>query len=83
MVHAPILKRRRHMESRKPRSAQFIQSPPPNQPLERTPPCCSTAPLNGALDGMTSFAKSFEDDGYLVIGDAMSELDMVEIESNR
>ena len=39
--------------------------------------------LNGALDGMTSFAKSFEDDGYLVIGDAMSELDMVEIESNR
>ena len=35
------LKRRCHMERRKPRSAPLIQSPPPNQPMERTPPCCA------------------------------------------
>ncbi len=38
---ALILKPRCYMESWKPRSAQLIRNLPPNQPMERTPPCCA------------------------------------------
>jgi Phytanoyl-CoA dioxygenase (PhyH) len=41
----------------------------------------TSAPLIGALDGMTSFVRTFEEDGYLVVGDAISESDIVKIES--
>ncbi len=34
------------------------------------------------LDGMNSFAKPFEDDGYLVVRDVLSESDVVEIENH-